>query len=266
MNMAASDALTSAPLHIDSCGNGPDLVLLHGWAMHGGVFDGLVEHLRDRFRVHRVDLPGHGLSHDASSRGGAAGWARTIAAQLPPAIWAGWSLGGLVALHAALDQPERVRGLAMIAATPRFVASDDWPDAMPPAALDLFAQQLQDNHAATALRFLSLQMHGEDATALRHLRRLVLARGAPAGPALQSGLDMLANNDLRDRLGKLEMPQLWLAGRRDRLVPAAAMRTAAACNERARFVQLPTGHMPFITHARQVADALEELADVVSTS
>lgn len=253
-------------LHIDSCGDGPDLVLLHGWAMHGGVFDDLVGHLRGRFRIHRVDLPGHGLSQDAASHGGAAQWARRIAAQLPPALWAGWSLGGLLALHAALEQPERVKGLALIAATPRFVAAHDWPAAMSADALELFAAQLQDDHAATVLRFLSLQMHNDDSAALRRMRHLVLARGAPCGMALEAGLAMLASEDLRDRLATLEMPQLWLAGQRDRLTPAAAMRSAAALGRQARFMQLPTGHMPFVSHAREVAHALEELADVVATS
>lgn len=266
MSNAGSRVHNNVPLHVDSCGEGPDLVLLHGWAMHGGVFDGLVEHLRGRFRVHRVDLPGHGLSHDASSEGGAAQWAARIAAQLPPAIWAGWSLGGLLALHAALQQPQRVKALAMIAATPRFIAAEDWPDAMPCDALDLFAAQLQDDHAATVLRFLALQMHNEDGAALRQMRHVVLARGAPCGTALEAGLAMLASEDLRDRLDTLDLPQLWLAGRRDRLTPAAAMHRAAALGRQARFVQLPTGHMPFVTHPREVAHTLEELADVVSTS
>jgi len=51
-------------LHVDVVGNGPPLVLLHGWAMHGGVFAPLVARLRDRFTLHVVDLPGHGLSRD----------------------------------------------------------------------------------------------------------------------------------------------------------------------------------------------------------
>ena len=49
-------------MHIEAHGSGPDLVLIHGWAMHGGVFAGLLERLGARFRVHVVDLPGHGLA------------------------------------------------------------------------------------------------------------------------------------------------------------------------------------------------------------
>ena len=49
-------------LHIEIVGDGPPLVLLHGWGLHGGVFAPLVDRLSDRFRMHLVDLPGHGYS------------------------------------------------------------------------------------------------------------------------------------------------------------------------------------------------------------
>ena len=51
-------------MHIETCGSGPDLVLIHGWAMHGGIFAPLTPLLREHFRVHLVDLPGHGYSVD----------------------------------------------------------------------------------------------------------------------------------------------------------------------------------------------------------
>ena len=49
-------------LQVERRGDGPDLVLLHGWGMHGGVWDELVPRLAARFRVHVPDLPGHGRS------------------------------------------------------------------------------------------------------------------------------------------------------------------------------------------------------------
>src|SRR5712671_4767 len=49
-------------LHVESTGEGPELVLLHGWAMHSGFWGALMPRLAQRFRVHAVDLPGHGYS------------------------------------------------------------------------------------------------------------------------------------------------------------------------------------------------------------
>ncbi|HEY0722138.1 MAG TPA: alpha/beta fold hydrolase, partial [Gammaproteobacteria bacterium] len=49
-------------LHIEVRGTGPDLVLLHGWGLHGGLFRSLADRLAPHFRLHLVDLPGHGRS------------------------------------------------------------------------------------------------------------------------------------------------------------------------------------------------------------
>ena len=43
-------------LHIETHGHGPSLALVHGWAMHGGLFMPLVEQLADRYTLHLVDL------------------------------------------------------------------------------------------------------------------------------------------------------------------------------------------------------------------
>ncbi|PIQ13165.1 MAG: pimeloyl-[acyl-carrier protein] methyl ester esterase, partial [Hydrogenophilales bacterium CG18_big_fil_WC_8_21_14_2_50_58_12] len=45
-------------MHIEIVGSGPYLALLHGWGMHGGVWDGVRDALAQRFRLHIVDLPG----------------------------------------------------------------------------------------------------------------------------------------------------------------------------------------------------------------
>jgi len=91
-------------LHVESSGSGPDLVLLHGWAMHGGIFAPLTPLLAAHFRVHVVDLPGHGRSAGCTESIETRACAAAIAARVPRALWVGWSYGGLVSLQAALTQ------------------------------------------------------------------------------------------------------------------------------------------------------------------
>ena len=59
---ASAEAVRRAGLHVESAGHGPPIVLLHGWAMHSGLWGPLVPRLARRYRVHAVDLPGHGHS------------------------------------------------------------------------------------------------------------------------------------------------------------------------------------------------------------
>lgn len=243
-------------LHVEVAGKGPPLVLLHGWAMHGGVFAPLVERLREDHTLHVVDLPGHGRSRDAGVPITLEACARAVRDAVPAAPWLGWSLGGMVALQAAHERPDAVPALVMLCASPRFVRGDDWRHAVSPELIRDFADGLRQDWQGTLDRFIALEAYGSDDARgeIRALRRDVLARGAPDAAVLAEGLDVLERSDLRPLLPTLGVPSLWLAGRRDRLVDPRGMAEAAALAPRAtvRVVE-HAGHAPFLTHGDEVA-------------
>ena len=77
----------SEALHIEARGDGPPLVLLHGWAMHSGVWGALVPRLAQRHRVHAVDLPGHGYSAPAPSFTLASFWEDVLPLPTPVSLF-----------------------------------------------------------------------------------------------------------------------------------------------------------------------------------
>jgi pimeloyl-[acyl-carrier protein] methyl ester esterase len=251
-------------LHIETRGRGPQpLVLIHGWAMHGGVFAPLVEALEERCTMYVVDLPGHGHSRACGLPLEPHACAHAIATATPPAIWLGWSLGGLVALTAALDLPDQVQGLAMLCATPKFVRSDDWPHGSDAALVHQLALDLETDYHATLERFLALEAMGsaDPRTELRRLRGEVLTRGEPELRVLQEGIRLLETSDLRARLPELRQPNTWLAGRRDRLVPPAAMEWSSG-QARGAFHEIEgAGHAPFLGHSDALTRALHPLLE-----
>ena len=253
-------------LRVDIVGNGPPLVLLHGWAMHGGIFAPLLDALRDTRTLHIVDLPGHGHNRDCGVPLTLPNCADAVLGAVPEAPWCGWSLGGLIALHAASRFPQRIPALAMLCATPKFVVADDWPQGMPKQVFEGFASGLREDWRGTIDRFIALEAFGSDhmREELRLLRDAVLARGAPSPQVLADGLRLLEDGDLRAALPGLAMPSLWLGGRRDRLVNPAALQAAAALAPGARYVEVEhAGHAPFLTHADTVASALRAFLDGV---
>jgi pimeloyl-[acyl-carrier protein] methyl ester esterase len=252
-------------VHIDSFGSGTDLILIHGWAMHGGIFAPLTPLLAEHFRVHVVDLPGHGYASESDESIDPARCAASIAAQLPPAIWVGWSFGGLVSLQAALEHPQRLRGIVEIATSPKFVTGPDWAHGVPAEIFIEFGAGLLADYRRTIERFLALETLGsaQGRDELRSLKAHVFERGDPALTVLEQGLDLLQSTDLRGRLPALSVPNLWIAGRRDRLVPPGATRWAAQHSARGEFVEIASGHAPFLSHAQEVADAIIAFADRV---
>lgn len=247
-------------MRIEVEGSGPDLVLVHGWAMHAGIFAPIRAALAQRFRVHAVDLPGHGTSPEREGPLDLRAVAMRLVAAVPGAWWLGWSLGGLVALEAAIEHPHAVRGVALIAASPRFVTGPDWPHGVAQAVFDEFAAGLARDWRGTLDRFLALEVAGSDRARaeLRELRAHLYERGEPALHVLDDGLRILAGTDLRAELPQLAVPTLWIAGSRDRLVPAAAMAAAAEL-ARGHFVAIDGGgHAPFIGHPDRVLHALDD--------
>jgi pimeloyl-[acyl-carrier protein] methyl ester esterase len=250
-------------LHVESAGAGPPLVLLHGWAMHSGLWGSVPEQLATRFRVHAVDLPGHGHSEPVAPctlDAVTAAIAAAFEATSEPLTVVGWSLGGTVALRWARMAPGRIARLVLVAATPCFVVRDDWPHAMAGETLAQFGDELAASYRLTLQRFLSLQLAGsaDGRAALAMLRRHLFARGDPAPFALAEALALIAATDLRADVPAIAQPTLVVAGGRDTLTPAAAGAWLAAALPNARLVTIAgAGHIPFLSHPAEFADALD---------
>jgi len=224
--------------------------------MNARVFDTLTELLADDFEVRPLNLPGHG-GREPLVNNTLQSWADDLTQQLPDgATLLGWSLGGQVAMRAALDHPDRIARLILLAATPRFVADDDWPHAMAMQDLSDFGAALLADPRATLLRFLSLQTRGMEGqkAMLQQLRQTMLAAPPPHTSALSAGLEMLLANDLRKAARQLRQPALIVHGALDTLSAPTAGAWLASALPDARHVELPrAAHAPHLSHAAEVA-------------
>lgn len=251
-------------IHVDITGKGQPLVLIHGWGMHGGVWQPLVKKLSQSFELHIVDLPGMGLSQGMI----ASNLDEMVASLLPVlpvrADIAGWSLGGLVAMRLALAYPERVQRLVLVGSTPRFINtgpghSQPWEYGMAATVFQRFAQQVNEDYAATLIKFLTLQCMGaSDARAtIKELRRALAERPVPSPLALEAALDVLLQNDLRPELAALQQSVLLVHGDRDSLAPVQAAHWLALHLPHASMrVIAGAGHAPFLSHTAQFIDSV----------
>jgi pimeloyl-ACP methyl ester carboxylesterase len=113
-------------------GRGEPLILIHGLADDHRAWRRAVPDLMLRHRVVMYDLRGHG----ETSLGAADGTLRQLgddlaglldALEVESAHVAGFSLGGTIAMRLAIDRPDRVRGLALVATSSRVGrAAADW--------------------------------------------------------------------------------------------------------------------------------------------
>jgi len=161
----------------------------------------------------------------------------------------GWSLGGLKALRAVIEQRVRPAGLVLISSSARFCRATDYACGVERGALRAMMMGLRRDREQTLARFFA------DAASTQ-------ASGAPdtgyfPEADLMAGLRDLDTLDLRDSLGKVAIPALLLHGARDRIIPAEASHCAREHLPNARlFIHPDAGHDLPAAHAGWAAEKI----------
>lgn len=248
-------------MFIKQIGQGPDLVMLHGWSMHCGVWRPLTELLATQYTMYLVDLPGHGQSDWQEGALQLDNLLSELAQTVPTtAHWLGWSLGGQLSLAFASRYPQRVRKLILMAANPKFVTADDWSEAMDAAVFTVFAGQLNNDQRETLKRFVTLQVRGaEERRETIQLLAEQTADNVAHPEALQAGLGLLQALDLRSELAQLNLPVKAIFGERDQLVPISLAEILSELNGNILIDRIDgAGHAPFISHPQLCANSINE--------
>ncbi len=226
----------------------PPVVLLHGAG--GSRLDWPVELRRmPGVQVWTLDLPGHGRSPGAGHTT-VAGYARDVqafldAAQIERAVVVGHSMGGAIAQQLALDHPERVAGLVLIATGSKLPVEPSLPEralATSAAAIQWVVERAWHPAASAA--------------------QLALARErlAQTSPVVLRG-DFLACQafDVRGREHEIGVPVLVIGAAEDRMVRPDFSVTLATRVPGARLVMIEgAGHMVTLERPTEVARAIME--------
>ncbi len=253
-----------ARIHQQTFGEGKPIVLVHGWAMHSGIWRDFAEQLAQNYRVTCIDLPGHGRSEKIADF-----TLERLSGALVDAVadesscWLGWSLGASVVLEIAKRFPGRVNSLILLAGNPSFIRTARWPG-MKAGLLDAFAAQLNEDCQATLLRFLSLQVKNlpDHKALLRTLKAAVLECAAPGNETLQGGLDILKHSDLRPVLSDTSVPVSVILGAHDTLVPVNAGQNMQELAPRITLNIIDkAGHVPFLSHPQDVLAIISRFMD-----
>ncbi|MEJ0098992.1 MAG: pimeloyl-ACP methyl ester esterase BioH [Pseudomonadota bacterium] len=237
------------------------IVMLHGWGMNLRVFDLLRTDLA-AFETWAIDLPGHGRSPWWPEAARFEVQQQAVLDALPQrCVLVGWSFGAKLALAIAAAEPRRVAGLVLLAASPKFARSEDWPHGMEKQALRAFDAVLAQDWRRTLQDFIALQLRGSRGAeqAQQVIESALAAQGAPRREALVAGMALLDSIDLRAQVPRLTQPTLLVAGRNDRVTPPGAAQWLARELPHASLVEIArAGHAPMVSHHAEVAAAMND--------
>lgn len=241
-------------LRVVSEGEGEPVLILHGFTGSAESMEGVSDRLRAHFRVHRVDLVGHGQSESPSNAEAftmpqcvAQLHALLGALDLPRVSVIGYSMGGRAALSLAVAHPDRIRRLVLVGASPGLAGAEEraarrkadaqLADRIEREGLEAFVDQWMANPL-----FASQVRLGEAALARARAERL---RGSVSGLTRSlCGMGTGSMPPLHDALAHLALPVLCVVGEEDEKFLAIARRMVAA---------LPLGELEVIAESGHAA-------------
>ena len=230
--------------------------MIHGWGFDSGVFNSLIEILENRFRIQTIDLPGYG-DQNLIGKSSLSDLTLFVSDQVSePAVYLGWSMGGLIALELAKKHPSKVKKLILLTSTPCFAKKENWSYAMDRSVLENFVSAYNKEPELTLDKFSYLASEGNinSRNWIRELKKL----SSKVDPvALEQGLQILLNTDLREGLKDLQIPTMMIFGEKDSLVPVGVEKEIRLLNEAiSTKIINGSGHTPFLTDTKLVAETI----------
>lgn len=243
----------------EDSGTGMPIVLGHSFLCSGEMWREQLPDLTDGYRLINPDFRGHGRSGRLTERFSLYDAVSDVIAVLDAlrierAIWCGLSIGGMVALRAALSHPERVAGLILMDTD---AGSETLQHKLKYRAMGLGARAFG---LRPLLPSIARLMFGT--TTRRMNRPLVSEWKAKLArvhlPSVLLGLEALIRRDaLLDRLHEIRVPALVLVGEEDRSLPVPlSHRIHERLPDSSFQVIQRAGHLSALEQPAQVNEAM----------
>lgn len=238
-------------------GDGPTLILLHGFPLDHHLWDEVVPLLEDTFDIILPDLRGFGESTTIDSQYSMDDYASDIAGlldqlEIQKAAIVGHSMGGYVALAFARLYPDRVSGLGLVSSQ---VLAD------PPERKEgryKSAADVSANGIGSVVETMTPKFTTDEK--LQSYARSSMERQQPA--AYIGALRAMAERaDSTPLLSSFNFPVVIIHGDADSLIPIDRAREVKAALPQAHLVEIQgAGHMPMMEAKTKTAEALKHLA------
>lgn len=248
-------------LWYEELGGGRPILFVHGWCMSSAIWGLQREPVANEYRFIAVDLRGHGrseVSHDGIK--GFAGYAEDIVRvveelDLNELVVVGWSLGAQATLAAYPFLKDRLAGLVLVGATPRFSAAAHFPFGLAPKEAEGMRIKVRRN-LGRALEgfhrnlFADDELH--DSATAEQVERLLATIVTPLPEVALEGLEALMEEEVMNQAREIVCPVLVVHGDQDRVcLPAASVWLEQAIVGSRRTTYNGCGHAPFLSRSAQ---------------
>jgi 3-oxoadipate enol-lactonase len=254
-------------IHFEDIGSGPAVVFGHSFLCSGEMWAPQVSSLAKRYRVINIDQRGHGQSGNLSHPFDLYDMVGDVVAVLDhagieTAVWAGLSIGGMVAMRAALTVPDRVRAL---------VLADTHAGREKAYKTFKYRAMILGTKAVGIGPFLPTVSSLMFGSSTRQSQPDLVAEwnerfAAVHMPSIGMVLEALVRRDsVLDRLRHIEVPTLVIVGAEDASLPVTCSQEIAAAIPNSCLVVIPgAGHLSCLENPEAVSEALIDFLNTLS--
>ena len=250
-------------LNVRSVGEGDTpVLLLHGWALSGRLWDSLLERwpATGSGTLYVPDLRGTGWSAKPTTGYTLNDYTQDIEElidrlALRNLVLVGHSMGGLIAMRVALERPQALAGLVLVSPVP--------PAGVPLPDGDVAFFRSLGGHQQGAEQVVGMMMANPGQG--RGLQQLVDSAATVAIEAFLGGLDAWRTAAFADQVGGISVPTVVLGGAKEQVLsPKLLQEQVVAKIPGARFIEIPDGgHYPQVESPDQFAAQLHAAIDEV---
>jgi len=254
-------------VHYEAEGNGPPVILIHGYTQSWDTWRSTIEQYADRYRMYAPDLWGFGLSEKERRTSFKVSDFIDLIPQLMEKLGMGrvaimgHSMGGTTALGVAIKYPELVSKVAVVGSP---IVGSSLSPFLKLMAVRSFAHLMLMGESKPLLRaFIRVWSYAVSRQNPDMFYKHFVANMKYSNESFVESIDSLRRVDLRSRLPGIQVPALGVFGSRDVIVNPNQARVFSECLPDAQLQVIDgAGHFPMWDTPRQFFEAFEKFMEM----
>lgn len=254
--------------NITVVGNGPTILLVHGFGCDQNLWRLVVDRLQSDFRLILIDLVGSGSSDprawDANKYASLSGYAADIleivdALDLRDVVFVGHSVSAMIGALATIEDPRRFAKLVLLTPSPCYIDDRDYRGGFSRADIDDLLESLEQNFLGWSRAMAPVIMGTPDRPALQDELADTFCRNDPEHARVFARATFLSDN--RADLSRISLPTLVIECSSDAIAPREVGAYVHAHVEGSELITLDAiGHCPHVSAPAETAEAISAFA------
>ncbi|CAH8292634.1 unnamed protein product [Eruca vesicaria subsp. sativa] len=178
-----------------------------------------------------------------------------------PVVFVGHSMSGMIGCAASIKRPDLFTNLVLIAASPRYINSEDYKGGFEPEDIDAIISNIASNYGAWAVAFASIVVDSRDSLSVQWFEKCLKKMKPETALSLAK---IVFGSDEREILGQVSVPCHAIQPGNDVVVPVSVayfMQEKIKGKSTVDIIENSIGHFPQMTSHLELLGVMRRLLE-----